>query len=95
MIHYQQGLKEFLKFELLRKDEPEDLSDLIEMAVKIDNRFHEHGFMKKHKTGYKSNTGKKHHAGHRKDYGDPMEIDQVSKKPFKKSQKGELQAAYG
>jgi hypothetical protein len=58
MAQYKVGLKPFLKQELLRKDKPESLANLIKLAVKINNRFYEYRLV----SGtfrFKQNLGKK------------------------------------
>ena len=85
MAQYHQGLKPFLKQELLRKDEPDTLPELIELAVKIDNRFYE----AKLSTGIQQPHPKKN-KHHKKSYGDPMEIDQIKRSKDKQNKKKTL-----
>jgi hypothetical protein len=44
---YYVGLKDFVKDELTRIDKPDTLQDIIENAVKINNRFYKRSLEKK------------------------------------------------
>ena len=78
LAQYHQGLKPFLKQELLRKDEPDSLAELIELAVKIDNRFYE-AKLSDGRTGQPAHHPRKKDKKKQK-WGDPMEINQVHRK---------------
>jgi hypothetical protein len=88
MAQYHEGLKEALKDELVRIDEPDDLQEMMEIAGKVDNRFYERRlqkggktnvFTKVHQFQKKNPQGRFTKKPHRQ-YGDPMELDVITKK---------------
>jgi hypothetical protein len=72
---YYTSLKEFIKDKLTRINQPIILLEIIEKAIKINNRFFER-FLEK-KGSY--NFGRKHN-GSRKKYRDPIELDIIYRK---------------
>jgi hypothetical protein len=81
---YYKGLKDHVKDEISRSDKPDDLSELIAMAVKIDNRAYERSLEKR---GTYSHSYKKEHPKKNK-YHSPMELDATTKgkKPLSKEE---------
>ena len=70
---YYKGLKDGVKDEVARSDAPSDLQDLIEIAVKIDNRNFERAL--EHKGNYRSETHIHHNREEKKPhYPREMEI---------------------
>ena len=55
---FERGLKEEVKDELMRIDRPNELSKLIEIAVKYDNRLYERAQQRREHKQWKSNTGR-------------------------------------
>ena len=72
--HYYRGLKDHVKDDLVREEETDDLKELIELAIKIDNRHFERTLEKKGYYEKKYSPGKKTYQ--RDSYGTtPMELD--------------------
>jgi Retrotransposon gag protein/Zinc knuckle len=89
MAQYYQGLKDALKDELARQESPDDLDELIRIAVRIDNRLYERKLEKTGKTPYRQPVRS---SKNRKNWGDPMEIDAVIKrKDYHKKKQGKWQ----
>jgi hypothetical protein len=84
---YYRGLKDSVKDEISRSDKPDDLNDMIQMAVKIDNRLYERTLEKK---GAYSNDYKKEKK-HGRHYHSPMELDATFKHKRKTLSKDELE----
>lgn len=76
MAAYYQGLKDRVKDEIARRDRPNDLHEMIEIAVQIDNRLYERE-QEKQKGHLPTGTTRKS----RKDTWreDPMDVDMVQK----------------
>lgn len=82
---YYNGLKERVKDEIARQDRPEDLTDMMKLAIRIDNRQFEREMEKRGQKFATPNTKKKIQA--REYHYDPMDIDRIeakNKKPAKK-----------
>jgi hypothetical protein len=67
------GLKDGVKDEIARSDKPNDLRDLIEMAIKIDNRMYERSLEKRGTYSQNKRTG-----GGRPQY-DKMQVDATTR----------------
>lgn len=95
MDKFHDGLKEDVKDAIALTDWPEDLTDLITLAVKIDNRLYVRRQAKKGKPspGTHANHGRPRTQGtHQKQtgpqqWGDPMELDNINKDTSKKDQR--------
>ncbi|KAJ5919015.1 Retrotransposon polyprotein [Penicillium verhagenii] len=84
---FERGLKEEVKDELMRIDRPDELSKLIEVAVKFDNRLYERAQQRRESKQWKSNSSRPYHPRSgarrqqpRESYSDPygpqpMELD--------------------
>jgi len=72
---YYKGLKEFIKDEIARSDKPDDLQDMIELAVKIDDRAYERALEKR--GSYSNHSFKKKNRGNY--WPQPMELDATFK----------------
>lgn len=80
---YYSGLKDRVKDEIARQDRPDEIDDMVTLAVRIDNRLYERDLEKKRATAptfYKKKTTQV--------WGEPMEIDRVEieKREFKKKE---------
>jgi reverse transcriptase-like protein/uncharacterized protein DUF4939/aspartyl protease len=74
---YYQGLKDKVKDEIARSEKPDDLQEMIQLAVKIDNRLYERTLEKK---GQYSNRLTGHHSKGTAKYHSPMELDATIKR---------------
>jgi hypothetical protein len=54
---YYIGLNDFVKNELIRMDKPDNLQDIIESAVKINNRFYKRSLEKKGSYNFRKKQG--------------------------------------
>ena len=70
---FYKGLKDHVKDELARSDAPDDLRELVEAAIKIDNRAYERRLEKKGSYSHHQRPSKNR-------YGDPMELDATSRR---------------
>lgn len=85
---YYKGLKDHVKDEISRSDRPETLTDMIEMAVKIDNRLYERQLERK---GHFAPTyGKKSHKSTKSYWPQPMELDATFRKKKRSPSKEEM-----
>ena len=83
---FYRGLKDRVKDDIARGDRPEDLQEMIETAIRIDNRQYERSLEKG--GSYKAPTFKKHHQHAYKTrkpyYGpQPMELDATHQAPHR------------
>lgn len=83
MVQYRKGLKETVKDELMRRDKPDDLADLKNLAMGIDNRFQERA---SEKGGYYYRGHDKGNPRQNSQWPQPMELDAATQrgKPFQK-----------
>jgi hypothetical protein len=73
---YYISLKEFVKDELTRINQPTTLLEIIKETIKINNRFLERSLEKK--GSY--NFGRRYNSS-RKKYRDPIKLDTIYRKP--------------
>lgn len=71
---YYRGLKDFVKDEIARSDRPDSLDDMIELAIKIDNRNYERNLEKKGQY-----IPRNHQKTRGSQWHQPMEIDATQK----------------
>lgn len=82
---YYRGLKDNVKDIIARDPWPKTLQEMIELAIRVDNRLWERHVEKQNKNYVPKPTQKTHTSQKaEQDKGDPMEIDQVQKKTQKR-----------
>jgi hypothetical protein len=94
IVTYYNGLKDSVKDEVARQERPDDIQDMIELAVKIDNRLYERQLERGNKglglakvavrNSLNQQSKKKGRAGRfqkKRTYGDPMELDSIKRSP--------------
>jgi hypothetical protein len=90
VAQFYEGLKDRVKDEIARDKRPTSLSAMIEKAIQIDNRHYERTMERKggHQWHADTRKEKKKYNFSKKprqqQWGDPMELDNVNRKPFKK-----------
>jgi hypothetical protein len=82
---YYRGLKDGVKDEMCRSDKPDDLKEMIDLAVKIDNRLYERNLEKRGHYDMGQKKGKHGKHPRHRDRGDPMDLDAMSQKKRKPS----------
>ena len=97
MAQFYEGLKDEVKDELVKEDRPDDFSDYVAMAVRIDNRLYERRMEKRGKPSHNNNHNWKNNRGKYQpntqyrgqpgtQYGatrhpGPMELDATQRRP--------------
>ena len=76
---FYRGLKDVVKDDIMRSDRPTTLQAMIDLAIKIDNRYLERAYEQKGRKTFIPYK-KTHDRARRDDYGPrPMEVDMLSK----------------
>lgn len=84
---YYRGLKDVVKDEISRSDRPDDLQEMIEMAIRVDNRMYERSLERRGHYSMPNTRKGKGRGNYGGSWPQPMELDATYSKPKGKPSK--------